>query len=218
MEPEDGLLRADKKWAYNRDSFLRIFDAIARRLSQIELRQFPDAKLRAGTNNAYICGGIAAMYWGVSSRMSLDLDMFMSHTIHIPPEVAAFYEDKNGDRVAVMFDQTFRPEFTLLHEDYDQRAQILAESETVRVFVLSPEDLVLTKLSRYSQRDRSDIQELISADIVCDADLVYRLGMEAINTSYIGDPVNVTYALREACQRIEMRHPKPRGAPAEWER
>lgn len=214
MKTED---QADKKLAYNRESFLRIFDSIARKLSQIELRQFPDAKLRTEPNAAYICGGIAAMYWGVSSRISLDLDLFMSHVIRIPPEIAAIYEDRDGESVAVMFDQTFRPDFTLLHEDFDQRARMLAESETVRVFVLSPEDLVLTKLSRFSERDRSDIQELISENIVRDADVIYRLGMDAINVSYVGDRGNVTYALRETCQRIEMRHPKPRDCPAQWD-
>jgi hypothetical protein len=203
--------------AYNRESFLGIFDDIARKLSQIELRQFPDARLRTETSDAYICGGIAAMYWGVSSRTSLDLDMFMSRVVQIPPEVAAGYEDKNGESIAVMFDQTFRPEFTLLQEDYADRATRLAESETVRVFVLSPEDLILTKLSRFAERDRADIQELINENVVRDADFVYRLGMDAITTSYIGDPVSVTYALKEVCQRIELRHPKPRMESAPWD-
>lgn len=216
MKPEKKLPAPAGTSAYDRESFLRIFDSIARKLSQIELRQFPDARLRAKPNAAYICGGIAAMYWGVSSRISLDLDLFMARVIRITPEVAAFYKDKNGDSVPVMFDQTFRPEFTLLHEDYDQRATLLAESETVRVFVLSPEDLVLTKLSRFAERDRADIQELINAGIVHDADSIYRLGMDALNT-YVGDRNNVMYPLHEVCRRIEARHPKRRDSPAQWE-
>ena len=65
---------------------------------------------------------------------------------------------------------------------YKARAARLPQFEFLSVFVLSREDIIISKISRYNERDISDIRELI---VQADIKVMFQLVEEIFNADYI---------------------------------
>lgn len=52
-------------------------------------------------------------------------------------------------------------EITTLPEDYKKRAARLTDIKNIEVYILSREDIIVTKIGRYSDKDKEDIKEII---------------------------------------------------------
>lgn len=61
---------------------------------------------------------------------------------------------------------------TPLPPDYMIRARKLTELQLLDIYVLAPEDIIVSKLSRYSEKDVHDISELIK---FCNKELIIQL-------------------------------------------
>lgn len=112
----------------------------------------------------YIAGGVAVGFY-CDTRFTDDLDAFYDARVGLGGvDVLVRYEDQEGvDRVCYL-DTNYNPTIGLLHEDFYRDAidwdGIQVRNQKVRVKVLAPVDLAVTKIDRYSEQDVADILEL----------------------------------------------------------
>lgn len=167
----------------------------------------------------YVAGGVAInLYTGY--RGTMDVDAFFSHRLLLPPseELIVAFEGAEGPRV-VHFDAQYNPTLALLHPDYDQNAVALTgralEDPKIRLMLLSPVDLAVTKLSRWAGNDQEDIRELAKLNLITSNELVVRakgaLDYYVGNTSMLQLNLRDAVAIVNEVQRSNSRSTKDRG-------
>nr|WP_301281951.1 DUF6036 family nucleotidyltransferase [Halomonas sp. 707B3] len=90
------------------------------------------------------------------------------------------------------YDARYSSTLAPLHYDYVDRVVRLAvqgNANNVEVYVASPVDVAITKLGRFGERDREDIQALLSLSHV-DVDEFKLLAEEAIGYA-VGEPMRL---------------------------
>jgi hypothetical protein len=65
---------------------------------------------------------------------------------------------------------------------YKTRTKLLPQFEFLRIFVLSREDIIVSKISRYNERDKADIRELITQ---ANINIIFELAQEIFNQDFI---------------------------------
>lgn len=147
-----------------------------------------EAEAAKGKLLLYVFGGTAAVIGYGTRRGTLDIDGYL--------------EDKGIERKIVeiagkgtslakkhgLYFQPANTELMLLEApEWRERASEILKGKLkhLRVMVLSREDLILTKLSRYNDRDRADIQELTELGRVNVGRLIRYY--KAAREYYIGD-------------------------------
>ena len=76
---------------------------------------------------------------------------------------------------------TYNSTLGLMHEDYEDRAiHMITIDEKFEINLLSPVDLIISKLIRFAQNDDEDIQNIIKTGKV-DKDELFALASDAIN-------------------------------------
>ena len=129
---------------------------------------------------AYLTGGAAVHYY-CNSRVSDDVDLIMQYTVKIPEDLFVVWLNKEDTLEQVHYDHTYNSTFGLLHEDYEDRAiHMITIEDKFEINLLSPEDLIISKLIRFAQNDEEDIQNIIKTGKV-DKTLLYVLAKDAIN-------------------------------------
>jgi len=151
--------------------------AIVEMMEQIA-KEIPDSHKQMPIR-AYLTGGGAVHYY-CNSRVSDDIDLIMQFSIKIPENLFVLWENEEGILAQVHYDHTYNSTFGLLHEDYEDRAiPMLNIDEKFEIHLLSPEDLIISKLIRFAQNDEEDIRNIISTGRV-DRELLYALATDAI--------------------------------------
>jgi hypothetical protein len=183
----------------------KAFPELSQALSQL-LDQM-DASIRKGGYDGtpitmYLAGGMAVNFY-CGTRYTEDVDAFYTHRIHVGPcEVS--YRHKDGNPSFLYLDNNYNPTFGLLHEHHDRDAVewtgIGNEGRKIHLYVLSPVDLAVTKISRYSPQDREDILALASAGLFL-ADQLRNRATEALR-DYIGDRAPVITNIELICGQI----------------
>jgi hypothetical protein len=150
----------------------------------------------------YLAGG-AAMHFYTGSRISDDVDAVFSKRLLMPADSAVIYRDAEGNARSVHFDPTYNETFALIHEDAHQDALQLAfeNLQGIRIMVLRPVDLAVSKLARFGDIDRNDILDLARAGLVTAKQL--RKRAEAALPGYVGDTMPVRNSIDIACRGIE---------------
>ena len=105
---------------------------------------------------AYIVGGVAN-YLYTQARVSDDIDMIISHRIDLPRNLFVVYlKDDSFEKLT--FDDNYTDTLGLMHEDYVDRAKLYKIiDDKFEVYVLSPIDLVISKILRFSDNDEQNI-------------------------------------------------------------
>ncbi len=81
----------------------------------------------------------------------------------------------------VHYDHSYNSTFGLLHEDYEDRAvHLVTIDDKFEINLLSPEDLIISKLIRFASKDEEDIDDIIKTGKV-NKNLLYELAQDAIN-------------------------------------
>ena len=183
----------------------KAFPELSEALSQL-LDQM-DASIRKGGYDGlpitmYLAGGMAVNFY-CGTRYTEDVDAFYTHRVHVGPcEVS--YRHKDGNSSFLYLDNNYNPTFGLLHENHDRDAVewtgIGNEKRKIHLYVLSPVDLAVTKISRYSPQDREDILALASAGLFSAEQLRDR-AIEALG-DYIGDRAPVMTSIELICGQI----------------
>ena len=194
----------------------KAFPELSDALSQ--LLDLMDASIRKGGYDGppitmYLAGGMAVNFY-CGTRYTEDVDAFYTHRVHVGPcEVS--YRHKDGNPSFLYLDNNHNPKFGLLHENHGRDAVewtgIGNEKRKIHLFVLSPVDLAVTKISRFSTQDCEDILALARAGLFS-ADQLRDRAMEALGVR-IGDraPVMTSHRAREQADHC-------REIPAAWSR
>ena len=105
-----------------------------------------------------IAGGMAIHLY-TAARVTTDVDAEFSKRILLPNDLIV--ETKDGQMLYL--DSNYNSTFALMHEDYQQDAvPVPIGTDLVNVFVLSPVDLVVSKIARLNGPDKTDIEAIIS--------------------------------------------------------
>lgn len=152
----------------------------------------------------FLAGGMA-MHYHCGVRYTEDVDASFSKRLLVPAEALTVdYLREDGTPSALYFDANYNDTFALLHPDHRDHAGewegIGNEERLVRLFVLAPVDLAVSKLSRFSPQDREDILALASNRLV-NAEQLRRQASEALDY-YVGDTSWIQHYLNDVCETM----------------
>ncbi len=153
-------------------------EAIIEMMEEIA-KQIPDVHKQKPVR-AYLTGGGAVHYY-CNKRVSDDVDLIMQFTVKIPEDLLIVWLNDEGTLEQVHYDHPYNSTFGLLHEDYEDRAiHMITIDEKFEIYLLSPVDLVISKLIRFAQNDEEDIGNIIKTGLA-DRDELFDLATDAIN-------------------------------------
>lgn len=136
----------------------------------------------------YVAGG-AALHFHTGERVSVDVDAVFSRRIALPDRLDVAYRDADGTARLLYFDRQYNDTLGLMHEDaYADSLPLTLDGIEPRVLdvrILTPLDLAVSKLGRFSDQDRSDIAALARRGLISPTDLETR-ALQALG-GYVGD-------------------------------
>jgi hypothetical protein len=193
-----------------RPEFLAAFRELAGRiagtLTQVSKRTLP-VKM-------YVAGG-AALHLYTGQRLSNDIDASFSHRVALPDDLEVSYQDADGTAKLLYFDRQYNDTLGLMHEDaYEDSLPLKLDGidpALLDVRLLSPLDLAVSKLGRFTEQDRDDIVALARLKLV-DSGGLRKRAQDAV-AGYIGDTNRMQGTIDIACRildDLEQRSPKRR--------
>ena len=153
----------------------------------------------------YLAGGMAVHFF-TGYRSTVDIDASFSHRLLLPKaeDLVVAYKGADGKPRMVYFDMNYNVSFALAHPDFEKDAMRVEGPEFVDskidLYILSPVDLALNKVSRFERNDREDIAELARLNLIDVQELEKRTA-EAIGY-YVGNPSMLRLNLKEAADII----------------
>lgn len=146
--------------------------------------------------NVYLAGGMAVHLY-TASRVTTDVDAEFGSRVFIPNDLIVDVTLENGTRVSIYFDTNYNASFALLHEDYlDDAIPLDLGVEQIRLHILSPLDLAVSKIARFAGNDKEDIAELVRLGLTS-ADEIEQRATSALG-GYVGGLAMVRLNLRDA--------------------
>jgi len=165
---------------------------------------------KPGSVKAYIFGG-CAFHIHTNARGSNDIDVefssakwLTSHDIVISRPLVTY---KSGlDQRTLAWDRNFTPMLGPVHEDYQEDAiqlQPRASHSPLWIYIVTSEDLAVSKLGRYGHQDREDILTLLKLGRIT-VDGFYDRAKEALKY-YVGDCSATTGCLNHVIKLHKQR-------------
>lgn len=146
--------------------------------------------------NVYLAGGMAVHLY-TSDRVTTDVDAEFGARVFIPNDLIVDVTLEDGTREAVHFDTNYNSTFALMHEDYtDDAISLDMGIEHIRLYVLSPLDLAVSKIARFADNDKDDIAALVRLGLTS-ADEIEQRATGAL-AGYIGGQAMLKLNLRDA--------------------
>jgi hypothetical protein len=138
-----------------------------------------------------------AVHLYTGKRVTGDVDAEFGGRVLLPSDLAVVVTLEDGTDQVVYLDTNYNPTFALMHEDYqaDSRPVYLGLG-SIRVNVLSPVDLAVSKIARLADNDREDIRELVMLGLT-DAGAIEARATEALG-GYVGGIEMLKANLRDA--------------------
>jgi hypothetical protein len=156
----------------------------------------------------YIAGG-AALHLLTGARVTEDIDATFSRRVLLNEDIEVSYRDPDGRARLMYLDRNYNDTLGLLHENAYKDSRPIAiegvDARVIEVRVLSPVDLAVTKLARFTDQDRADIQLLARQGLI-DSASVRRRAQEAL-AGYVGDAAPVRTSIDIACRLIDAGRP-----------
>lgn len=197
-----------KPAARTQDEYLHAFAEILSRVQQTLKGSQPGVfPIRM-----YVAGG-AALHFHTGARVTEDVDAVFSKRVLFKEDIEVSYRDADGRARVLYLDRNYNDTLGLLHEDAYEDSQPVkipgVDKKLVDVRVLSPVDLAVTKLSRFADQDREDI-ELLAKHGLIDSASVRKRAEEALG-GYVGDLNSVRTSIDLACRLVgSVRPPRKR--------
>jgi hypothetical protein len=167
-----------------RPEYLAAFTDLVQRIAA-PLRELPKRSLPI---KMYVAGG-AAMHLYTGERVPNDVDAVFSRRIALPSDLEVAYQDPDGASRLLYFDRQYNDTFALMHEDvYDDSVPLTLkhiDASVLDVRLLSPLDLAISKISRFSSQDRDDITALAKHGLIT-AGALRRRAQQAVE-NYVGN-------------------------------
>jgi hypothetical protein len=138
-----------------------------------------------------------AVHLYTASRVTTDVDAEFGSRIFIPSDLIVDVTLEDGTLQSVYFDTNYNSSFALMHEDYQADAIPLDIGvEQIRLHVLSPLDLAVSKIARFAENDKEDIAELVRLGLTT-ADAIEQRATSALD-GYVGGLAMLRLNLRDA--------------------
>jgi Nucleotidyltransferase of unknown function (DUF6036) len=182
-----------------RPEYLAAFTALIQRIAE-PLRDLPKRSLPI---KMVVAGG-AAMHFYTGERISNDVDAVFSKRIALPADLEIAYRDPDGAARLLYFDRQYNDTFALLHENaHDDSVPLTLkeiDASVLDVRLLSALDLAVSKISRFSSQDRSDITALAKHGLIKSAAL-RRRSLEAMG-NHVGNLDTLKGSIDLACRIV----------------
>ena len=187
------------------EAFAKVVQAVASKVANADARSLP-VKM-------YVAGG-AALYLLTGSRPSEDIDATFSRRLILGEDLEVAYRDADGRARILYLDRNYNDTLGLMHEDAYEDSVPAAipgvDPALVEVRILAPLDLAVSKIARFSEQDRADI-ELLARTGRIDAKSLRRRAEEALG-GYEGDlesartSIDLAYRIAEDAARRRRKH------------
>lgn len=185
------------------EAFTRVIEKIASRLTGVNPKLLPI--------RLYVAGG-AALHLHTGSRVSVDIDGVFSRRVVLDDDLEVAYRDTDGKARVLYFDRNYNDTLGLMHEDAQGDSGRVdlpgVDGKVLQVRVLTPLDLAVSKLSRFSDQDRADI-ELLAREKLVDAKSLRKRAEEALS-GYVGDVDSVRTSIDLACNLVDAARARSR--------
>jgi hypothetical protein len=164
----------------------------------------------------FVAGG-AALHLYTGARVTTDIDAVFSHRLALPGTLEVSYEDADGAARWLHLDPNYSDTLALMHEGARDDALPLSlagiDPKVLDIRLLTPTDLALSKVARFGDIDRTDIETLAHRGLI-NARAIQQRAEEAIG-GYVGDLGRLRGSIEQAVRLIEdiERRQKPRRAP-----
>jgi hypothetical protein len=138
-----------------------------------------------------------AVHLYTSDRVTTDVDAEFGARVFIPNDLIVDVMLEDGTRKAVHFDTNYNSTFALMHEDNtDDAIPLDMGVEHIRLHVLSPLDLAVSKIARFADNHKDDIAALVRLGLTS-ADEIEHRATSAL-AGYIGGQAMLKMNLRDA--------------------
>lgn len=155
--------------------------------------------------NVYLAGGMAIHLY-TANRVTTDVDAEFGGRVYLPNDLMVEVTLEDGTQQVVYLDTNYNSTFALMHEDYLEDAiPIDLGVHQIRVHVLSPVDLAVSKIARFADNDKEDIAALVRLGLT-NADEIEHRATSAL-VGYIGGQAMLNLNLRDAvawAREVEM--------------
>ena len=189
---------------YTRREYVAAFRELAARIAA----SLKDVPPRALPIRMYVAGG-AALHFHTGERVSVDVDAVFSRRIALPDGLEVAYRDEDGSARLLYFDRQYNDTLGLMHEDAQDDSIPLTlegiDSRVLDVRILTPVDLAVSKLGRFSDQDRADIAALARRGLVSATELERR-ALEALEI-YVGDTQRLRGNIASAVKIVAANNP-----------
>ncbi|MBO9329759.1 hypothetical protein C1I89_23225 [Achromobacter pulmonis] len=146
--------------------------------------------------NVYLAGGMAVHLY-TASRVTTDVDAEFGARVYLPNDLMVEVTLEDGTEQIVYLDTNYNSTFALMHEDYlDDAIPVDLGVDQIRVYVLSPVDLAVSKIARFADNDKEDIAALVRLGLTS-ADEIERRATDAL-VGYVGGQAMLEMNLRDA--------------------
>ena len=176
-------------------AFAEIVQKIAAQLAGIERRLLPV--------RLYVAGG-AALHLRTGARLSEDIDAVFSRRVVLKDDLNVAYKGPDGRARVLYLDRNYNDTLGLMHEDAYEDSERLelpgTDPAILEVRVLGPLDLAVSKLARFGDTDREDI-EILAREKLIDAGRLRKRAEEALK-GYVGDLAAVRTSIELACNLV----------------
>lgn len=155
----------------------------------------------------YLAGGMAVHLY-TASRVTTDVDAEFSGRVMLPQDLLVEVTLEDSSTQVIYLDTNYNSTFALMHEDYQEDfIPVDLGLEQIRVRVLSPTDLAVSKIARLADNDREDIQALVAAGLTS-ADEIEARATDALG-GYAGGVEMLRANLRDAVAIARKAEPTP---------
>jgi hypothetical protein len=160
------------------------------------LKQLEERLSLSSPVNVYLAGGMAVHLY-TASRVTTDVDAEFGSRVFIPSDLVVDVTLEDGTLQTVYFDTNYNSSFALMHEDYLDNALALDMGTAhIKLYVLSPLDLAVSKIARFADNDKEDIAALVRLGLVT-ADEIEHRATSALG-GYVGGLAMLRLNLRDA--------------------
>jgi hypothetical protein len=159
----------------------------------------------------YLAGGLAVNYY-CGSRVTADVDASFSRRMALDHnDLIVDFSDAAGKATQLYFDTTYSPTLGPMHEDYEDDSRewvgIGNERRLIKLRVLAPVDVAVSKLGRFEGNDRGDILELARHGYFTAAE--FRQRAEVAASYFVGNLRRLQTTIEIVCKDLQGLERRP---------
>jgi hypothetical protein len=146
--------------------------------------------------NVYLAGGMAVHLY-TANRVTTDVDAEFAGRVYLPNDLMVEVTLEDGSPQVIYLDTNYNSTVALMHENYhDDAIPLDLGVDQIRLHVLSPVDLAVSKIARFADNDKEVIAALVRLGLTT-ANEIEQRATSAL-AGYIGGQAMLKLNLRDA--------------------